>query len=33
VESLLTRLSSELFPNVAMVANETDIRVLKPGRF
>ena len=32
-ESLLTRLSSELFPNFAMVAYETDIRVLRPGKF
>ena len=32
-ESLLTRLSSELFPNFAMVAYETEIRVLRPGKF
>lgn len=32
-ESLLARLSSELFPNFAMVAYETEIRVLRPGKF
>lgn len=32
-ESLLTRLSSELFPNFAMVAYETEIRVLRPSKF
>lgn len=32
-ESLLTRLSAELFPNFAMVAYETEIRVLRPSKF
>lgn len=32
-DALLTRLSGEFFPRFAMVAYESDIRVLRPGKF
>lgn len=32
-EELLRRLSRELFPKFAMVAYETEIRVLRPAKF
>lgn len=32
-EILLSRLADELFPNYAMIALESDVRVLRPAKF
>lgn len=32
-DQLLARLASDLFPSFAMVAYETDVRVLRPAKF